>query len=61
MQICNIGLSQNWHTDKLFEKFKCKFKSENIERSWDTFIKTQHFKGERGVLELWNGIKTSDK
>jgi len=37
---------------KLLERLKCESKSEN--NSLGTFPNLKHFKGKKGVLELWN-------
>jgi hypothetical protein len=41
---------------KLFIIFKCEFQSENNKRSLDAFPSSQHFRGKRGILELWDGV-----
>jgi hypothetical protein len=52
-----IGIEkvEMWHTPKLLERFKCKFKNKNNgRRSWGTFLKSYHFGGQKGMLELWD-------
>jgi len=40
----------------ILERLKCEFESENNKRrSWGTLPSSQHFKGKRGMLELWDG------
>jgi len=47
----------------LFERFKCKFENENIERrkSWGTLISSQHFEGRRVCQSSKMGTRKSDK
>jgi hypothetical protein len=48
---------KSWCAHKLLERFKCEFESENNGRkkNWGTFLSSQHFRGKKGVLELWDG------
>jgi hypothetical protein len=43
------------HTPKFLERFKSKFEIENNgKRIWGLLFNSQHFKGNKGMLELQN-------
>jgi len=51
-----------WHVPKLLNGFKCEFKLKTIEEQGvGARSLTRNILGQRGMLELWDGIRKSDK